>query len=207
MKGLEKLRAAKQWPLWRRKKLLAAIFVLMFLSVVTIKAIQAMNSPSKGKIIDVPPPAETAEEMAKKSINTLDTRYFTMLYPGRYRLTENQPKSPGLIDYWTLTALSDADSPSAQVGITIKNMTGASIEDESAYQSYSLNKDKYIKESVSYGNIQAIVFTRQNQPGSQQIAFIAKSHTVVTIALTSSFSTGQTLKNEFSYMLESFAWK
>jgi hypothetical protein len=178
---------------WSIKKV-AVLIVVVVLAVLVLYFIHLGSSPNEGKI-----KINTVESADGSPIQyaTLNTSYFSLLYPDKYTVVQDQPSVDYLVSYKSST------NSEQSLEITLKNAPDGGIVPSKEYQAYS-KSSLYKMSNKFYGS--ETVDLAFNGKGKEEAALWLHGKYLLAIKMKDDLSEAG-LKKQMNDMLASVVWR
>lgn len=195
-------RKDKKQPKSRKRKIITWLIVLAILASAVLYIIHLLNKPAVGVIKQGSDSSD--EVVAEVAPKTLESEYFRLTYPGRYKLQESSNSSESS-DTWILIAHQAFGlGQASKIAIFVTNEAPGGIDEESAYKHAEAFPEFYGISSSVYANESVTVLQRTN-PSFEKTHLWPHNGLVLTISLTSAERT-EKLTAEIEEILRSVTW-
>lgn len=188
-----------------RKKFKTGTVILLVIAVIVgliLFMMNRLNQPANGTIIQ----ANTTElTTPQPSVRTLDSKYFTAQYSGRYQLLPSTEASASL-QYWTLVAHQQAGGNiQRKLSIIVAKLPEGGVKEDSAYKLYDAHPELYQLTQVTYSG-ETVFAAKRSDPTFQQTVLWPHGEYLLTVTLTAATET-DTANDEFQSLLTSLRWR
>ncbi len=170
----------------RRWRFILPVCLLVGIGIFIV--IRMGGSPTTGSIVNTPL-ADEKDALQTISTKTLDTPFYSLLYPSNYELQKGLAKGAGQVDLQVLTKRLARGSPgSIRASLGVENVPFGGISEMSPYKLAKAFPASYKIESMQFGTNTATILTKFDD-GSLRIALLQHQDKVLLMAISSQ-STG-----------------
>ncbi len=187
-----------------RKKVKLSVGLLLLICAViglTAAVLHIMRQPANGDVIKTNPTELTTPQ---PSVRTLDSKYFSTQYSGRYQLLPSTNASASL-QSWTLVAHQEAGvGIQRKLSIVITKLPDGGVKEDSAYKLYAAHPELYQLSQAVYANDSVFVAKRTDTSYQQNILWPHDGY-LLTVSLTSASQT-DLADSELQSLLTALRW-
>ena len=191
----------------RSHSLALSIAALGVLSILVIGAFvwRSLQTPAIGVTSQLPI-KEPSAPVTSSTGGSVESIYAHFRYPAGYVCLTNQPKAPGLLEYYDILRRGGQVGSNASFGITLVNVSG-SFADSSAYMYRQQHPEKYVETILHLHNEALSVFTLKATDDSYEKAAFWLHGKVGAEIVLSANATDTGLDRDFQQLLESWQWQ
>ena len=189
-----------------KKRYIIAVTLLGVMGAGAVWGYRFLSGENQGK---VQPPevaaalAEVAPKAEEAPLVSLTTQYLLLKYEAVYGDVRNLGPEPNALERYLLIA-RQGSLGSKTIAVTIKNLVGGKVEEESAYDMRQNQPDVYKEISQSIAGKQMIFM--QKVDGSE-VTFFATHHNWLAIIALTTTGAGDNLMKEATTMAEKLEWR
>ena len=188
----------------KKLKLIVAILVIaVVIGLAVLYIMRLLNQPANGTVIRTGPTALTTPQ---PSYRTLDSKYFTARYSGRFGLAASAPKTSASLQAWTLVAHQEAGiGESSKISVIVASLPIGGVTEDGTYKLFAAYPELYTISEATYGGDQVVV-AKRIKPTYQQTVLWSHNGFLLTVTLSAASET-DLVNGELDSLLTSLKWR